>query len=238
MRFLSRSAVKEAIRDSVISIYNAQFSELDLYRNTLDCFSASIDAVVQGISLDDWMRQEGERQIQKTKQNAIGSLHEEILGAIDGVERVPVGGLVDIISVKHKVVAEVKNKFNTTKGNHKVNIYYDLVEAINRNPGFTGYYVEILPRGQRDYNEPFHPSDNRLGGNVAMRDDVRIVDGRTFYEILTGSADALDEVYRELPFLVSDIVKEEFGESLDPHSVRESKAFYHNYDKAYGESRG
>ncbi|TOM78818.1 Eco47II family restriction endonuclease, partial [Vibrio parahaemolyticus] len=70
MKAFDRELLKGAIRTSVRRVYEAQISDLDLYRNTLDCFSASIDSVVQGISLDEWMIQERERQVQKTKQNA------------------------------------------------------------------------------------------------------------------------------------------------------------------------
>lgn len=76
MQIFDRTQLKQAIRPHIKSIYQAQVREVDLYKNTLDCFSAAIDSVVQGISLDQWLVQERERQIQKTKQNAIGALHE------------------------------------------------------------------------------------------------------------------------------------------------------------------
>ena len=67
------------------------------FQGKLDCFSASIDALIQDISMDEWLLQEKERQIQKTKQNAIGSLHEDIMGSIDGVTALKNGNIVDII---------------------------------------------------------------------------------------------------------------------------------------------
>ena len=55
MNIFNREAVKSAIKDSVLRVHAAEHSDLDLYRNTLDCFSSSIDSVIQGISLDEWM---------------------------------------------------------------------------------------------------------------------------------------------------------------------------------------
>jgi len=75
MRSFNRVNLKDAIRGSVRRVYEAQTNTPDLYRNTLDCFFAVIDSVVQGISLDAWLMQESARKVQKTKQNAIGSLH-------------------------------------------------------------------------------------------------------------------------------------------------------------------
>ncbi|MGF1837519.1 Eco47II family restriction endonuclease [Vibrio atlanticus] len=208
MKAFDRSELKEAIRGSIKRIYQAQNTKLDLYRNTLDCFSASIDSVVQGISLDEWMKQEKERQIQKTKQNAIGSLHEEILGSIAWVSNLPVGQLIDIVSHEKKVVAE--------------------------RSGYIGYYVEILPKGQKAYNTPFSPSDNKTKQRRASREDIRQIDGRSFYELLTGRADAIDELYQELPKITAEIIKEEFGKGLDSNLVSSSPTFDFNFEKAYG----
>lgn len=233
MKAFNREMLKSAIRGSVRRVYEAQINAPDLYRNTLDCFSAAIDSVSQGISLDEWMLQERERQVQKTKQNAIGSLHEEIMGSIYGVENLAVGNLIDIICHERKIIAEVKNKHNTTKGNHKVSIYRDLSKAIEQYPDYTGYYVEILPKNCSVYNEMFTPSDNQTSNRLPPRADIRRIDGRSFYQILTGHADAIDELYNELPKLVSEIIKEEFNVSLDYNKVVSSVAFQENFSRAY-----
>ncbi|MEZ8141679.1 Eco47II family restriction endonuclease [Enterovibrio sp. FF113] len=234
MKAFDRNQLKEAVRGSVKRVYVAQTVELDLYRNTLDCFSASIDAVVQGISLDDWMLQEKERQVQKTKQNAIGSLHEDIIGSIPAVTKLAVGNVIDVVSIGKKLIAEIKNKHNTTKGNHKVAIYDDLAKELDKRPGYVGYYVEILPKGQKAYNVPFTPSDNKTQQNRVLREDIRQIDGRSFYAILTGYTNALDELYKVLPSIVEEIVKEEFEVVLDSEKVTKSDAFISNFEKAYG----
>ncbi len=234
MKAFDRNQLKNAVRGSVKRVYVAQTEELDLYRNTLDCFSASIDAVVQGISLDDWMVQEKERQVQKTKQNAIGSLHEEIIGCLPGVANLAVGNVIDIVSDEKKLIAEIKNKHNTTKGNHKVAIYDDLAKELAKRPGYIGYYVEILPKAQKAYNVPFKPSDNKTKQRRIAREDIRQIDGRSFYRLLTGHADALDELYLELPSIVAEIVKEEFDVKLNSGKITESKSFMYNFNKVYG----
>ena len=120
MKSFHKESIKIAIKDSIKRIYQAQIKSLDLYRNTLDCFSAVIDALIQDITLDQWIIQEKDRQIQKTKQNAIGLLHEAIMCSIKGVTKI--NELIDIESTKLKIIAEIKNKHNTTKGNHKIAI--------------------------------------------------------------------------------------------------------------------
>jgi hypothetical protein len=229
----NREALKNAIRKSIKRVFQAQTADVNLYRNTLDCFSASIDSVIQGISMEEWLVQEKERQIQKTKQNAIGSLHEDIMGSIPGVTSLPVGNLIDIISERLLLVAEVKNKHNTTKGNHKVQIYRDLAQAIARHPGYIAYYVEILPKGQGRYNLPFTPSDNQTNSRLLSREDIRVIDGKSFYALLTGHENAINELYAELPLLVAEIIKEEFGKELSTENIVNSDSFMHSFRKAY-----
>lgn len=235
MEYFNRDLLKEAIRSTVKRLYEAQTTDLDIYRNTLDCFSASLDALVQGISLDDWLLQERERQIQKTKQNAIGSLHEDIMGSIEGVESLAVGHLIDIVCDEKKLMAEVKNKHNTTKGNHKVQIYRDLEKAISESyPGYTGYYVEILPKGAKTYNEPFTPSDNQTGNRLESREDIRRIDGRSFYGLLTGNENAIDELYDNLPSIVAEIIQEEYSICLDYKEMTGSDLFNKIFVEAFG----
>ncbi|HHY0457487.1 TPA: Eco47II family restriction endonuclease [Vibrio parahaemolyticus] len=236
MESFSRNAIKDAIYPSIRRIYDAQHSDLNIYRNTLDGFSGMIDALVQDISMDEWLEQERNRQIQKTKQNAIGSLHEEIMGSIDGVENLEVGNVFDIRCDDLRLIAEVKNKHNTTKGNHKVNIYRDLEDALDSREyhGFTAYYVEVLPKNGQRYNKPFTPPDNVSGGNMPRRDDIRVIDGYSFYALLTDSPDALEELYDELPYIVAEILSEISGDDVDPDLVIESDAFNNIFTRTFG----
>ncbi len=235
MRSFNVQQLKNTIRNSIKRVYIAQHQELDLYRNTLDCFSASIDALVQGISLDEWLVQEKARQIQKTKQNAIGDLHQEIMGSIDGVVNLAKGNIIDIACDRLKIVAEIKNKHNTTKGNHKIDIYDDLVTVLNKPEyhGYTGYCVEVLPKSRKTYNQPFTPPDNRTKQPVRSREDIRVIDGRSFYALLTGCDDTIDELYQALPILVSVIIEEEFQKKLNPDLIYNSPLFDENFNKAY-----
>jgi len=77
------------------------------------------------------------------------------MGSIDGVTNLSVGNLIDIICPGKRIVAEIKNKHNTTKEKHKVTIYRYLAKALEKYPGCTGYYVEVLPSNCAVYNCPY-----------------------------------------------------------------------------------
>lgn len=201
----AQAVVTELVRKARQSVYEA---EPNLYKNKVDPFSALIDSMLQGINLSSWITQEKVRQSQKTLQNCIGNFHQSVIASFDGWEDLATGKIVDIRNRKRKIVAEVKNKFNTTKGNHKIQIYRDIEEILSQAEykGFCGYYVEIIPSGRgvkTIYDKPFVPSDNtKKGQRVTAREDIRLIDGRSFYKIVTGEENALAHLYKSLPEMV------------------------------------
>lgn len=60
-----KERIKEILKPILISAYQAEISETDLRKNTLDVFSATLESVIKGISFDEWLEQEKKRQIQK-----------------------------------------------------------------------------------------------------------------------------------------------------------------------------
>lgn len=225
-----RDKIKNILLPIVKSAYESETTDKDLRKNTLDIFSASIDSSVRGITLDEWRVQEKQRQIQKTLQNHIGELHQEILGTFDGVESLGVGQIVDLSSDQKKFIAEVKNKHNTTKGNHKNAIYDDLQACLKgKDNDFIAYYVEILPKNGRVYNEPFTPSDNVSKENRVENERIRKIDGQSFYTLVSGNENALKELYVLLPELVCEILKEEYGIERDFNNYIDLEEFEYIY---------
>jgi len=234
MKYLNLANVKRCLAEEIINpLIEVRTSSPDIYSNTVDPFSAVIDAMISDISLEDWLVREEQRQIQKTLQNKIGELHEIILGNIKGCKRLKVGKIVDLVNDEKRLIAEIKNKWNTTKGNHKVDIYDD-IESVLKQPAYrkyTGYYVEILPKNRQVYNNPFTPSDNRTSSRSPAREDIRQIDGKSFYTLLTGDADAISKVYQLIPDLIAEIMSEA---GLSPNrKILGEKLFRELFGKAF-----
>ena len=234
MQYLNKVNVKRSLAEEIINpLIEVRKSSPDIYSNTVDPFSAVIDAMVSDISLQDWLVREERRQIQKTLQNKIGELHEIILGNIKGCKRLKVGKIVDLVNDENRLIAEIKNKWNTTKGNHKVDIYDDIESVLNKPAykNYTGYYVEILPRNRQVYNNPFTPPDNRTGTNRPARQDIRQIDGKSFYALLTGDSDAISKVYQLIPDIIAEIMSEA---GLSPNrKILGEKLFKDLFGKAF-----
>tara|TARA_B100000963_G_scaffold358992_1_gene385054 strand:+ start:3449 stop:4147 length:699 start_codon:yes stop_codon:yes gene_type:complete len=201
-----------------------QTIQTDIHKNVIDPFSSLFEAAVNSYTYDSWINAEVMRQKQKTLTNKIGHLHEELLACIIGVENLAKGLVVDILCEQKSIIAEVKNKFNTTKGNHKKEIYDDLSKLIDEKyHGFTGYYVEIIPKNPVRYNKQFTPSDNTTKSNRKGRDDIRIIDGYSFYSLLTGDENAL--------FKIHQFVIKKLSEKMNLESIYK---FEELFNKAYG----
>lgn len=207
----------------------ASAAEDTIFNNIIDPFSAVFDSQRQGIAPSEWLQQEKARQIQKTLQNAVGEFHQSILGHVDGWTNLNVGHIVDLRSDSNKILAEVKNKYNTTKGNHKKTIYDDLLSLIRQEDfhDYKGYYVEIIPKSRNPYNKPFTPSDNETGTRRPENQNIRVIDGRSFYELVTGQSNALDTLYEVLPRIIADIT------GNDGSEMTEDPLYKELYKKAY-----
>lgn len=207
LHFISEEKLTEICADIVQKGQSAVAnSDEKLFDNIVDPFSALFDSAISGITLSEWIKREKTRQMQKTLQNAIGTFHQNVIGSIDGWEDLGTGNIVDLRCQSKKILAEVKNKWNTTKGNHKVRVYDDIKKLLGqpKNKGFKGYYVTILSKAK--INAPFTPSDNETGNRRPIDKNIVEVDGATFYDIATGEKDSLKKLYQTLPYVLGKIL--------------------------------
>ena len=207
LHFISEEKLTEICADIVQKGQSAVVnSDEKLFDNIVDPFSALFDSAISGITLSEWIKREKTRQMQKTLQNAIGTFHQNVIGSIDGWEDLGTGNIIDLRCQSKKILAEVKNKWNTTKGNHKVRVYDDIKKLLEqqKNKGFKGYYVAILSKAK--INAPFTPSDNETSSRRPIDENIVEVDGATFYDIATGEKDSLKKLYQTLPYILSNIL--------------------------------
>ena len=227
INFISKDRLYKLCNDIVETIKKASESKTeDLHRNIIDPFSAVFEASYAKISLQEWIEKEKIRQIQKTLQNEIGIFHQKVLGSIGSWKVLENGKVVDLINEKEKCIAEIKNKFNTTKGNHKVQIYDDFKSLLDsKYKNYTAYYVPILTR--KRFNKPFTPSDNRTKTCRPESKNIREIDGASFYKMVTGDKQGLYKIYTILPSILSEILNQ------DTSMIIKDSLFKELFNKAF-----
>ncbi|MDB5258806.1 MAG: Type site-specific deoxyribonuclease [Candidatus Taylorbacteria bacterium] len=213
----------------VFNTVGGELNETDkkIHKNVIDPFSAIFDSASQGINYDDWIEQEKHRQIQKTMQNAVGYFHQKIIGAVDGWIDLGPGGGCDVENKKRKIVAEIKNKHNTLNGDGNIAAYDKVDYFLDRNKGYTGYVVKILPSSKKRFNKSFTPSEKKV--RRTKKDNLLTVDGATFYEMVTGDKNALRTLFDVLP-----IAFERLGRINGKASKIEAQKFNELFNRAFG----
>lgn len=181
-------------------------AENEFGKNVIDPFAALFEIAGFGINYDVWHTNETIRQAQKTLQNHIGEFHQKVLGSVTGWEDLGVGNVVDLVSDGAKIIAEVKNKYNTVSGGKLAGLYKDLHSLVMPNSskykGYTAYYVTIIPRRAIRFDNEFTPSDKTTSSKCEKNTKIRTIDGSSFYHLVTGKADALEELFDYLPEVI------------------------------------
>jgi hypothetical protein len=226
--YLSDDVLQALVKEVVDCILATQQREEDkFYKNVVDPFSAIFDGVVLQFELEDWIKKEKSRQVQKTVQNKIGEFHQAILGSLPGWENLGTGKGLDIRNNSHKIIAGVKNKHNTVKGNHLYVIYDELLLELNKPEyqDFTAYFVQIVPKSRKQYDRPFTPSYQ--GNRRATNQNIRQISGQTFYDLATGIPASLSMLFDVLPDVISEVT------GLNNFSELQKACFRSLFDRAY-----
>lgn len=229
--FISNSDLYKYAKEMVDSIHATMGeAEESFYDNVIDPWLALFRTVVEGMDGKRWFELEQARQMQKTMENSMGNFHQGILSSVIGWEQAP--EVVDVINRERKIIAEVKNKWNTTKGNHLTRIYDDL-EGLLGKPDYrdyVGYYVEVIPKKPHRFSDPFTPSDNTTHMKREKNESIRVIDGASFYHIASGYPEALRMLYEKLPLAINEALGKEANGEIDP-------LICDLFDRAYGAKR-
>ncbi len=223
----------EAVYQLLQIAKNAQIqAETKFNKNVIDPFSAMFQIAGFGIDYKIWLISEQTRQSQKTLQNHIGNFHQIVLGNINGWGNLKTGNIMDLLSTEKKILAEIKNKHNTVKGSDQAGLYKSMESAVMPKASiyknFTAYYVTIIPKKPVRFNRTFTPSDKETGSKLAENEKIRIIDGASFYSMVTGEKKALQQLFYCLPSVIKDVT----GITISEVDINYIKAFY---GSAYGQ---
>lgn len=211
-------------------------SEKDFTKNVVDPFGALFEAPAFP-GHEAWKSSELMRQTQKTIQNHVGTFHQKILGHVVGWADLGTGSVVDLVNHDVKIIAEVKNKYSTVTGGDLSNKYYSLDGLVSpkhsKFKGYTSYFVQIIPKKAQRYNIPFTPSDKEKGALCTSNELIRVIDGASFYELVTGRDDALKELHLVLPSVIERVYQEELKD--EGFAFKDISNYMEYFKLAYGE---
>ncbi len=203
--------------------------------NVIDPFGCLFEASAFYVDHETWKKSETIRQCQKTLQNHIGNLHQQILGRVKLWEDLGTGGVIDLVCHEKKIIAEVKNKYNTVTGGKLSDQYYSLerliMPKVSVYRGYTAFFVNIIPAKPVRFNQTFQPSDKEKSSKCAENKNIRHIDGASFYQLVTGQETALADLHAVLPTVISKIFEKHYND--EKFKIADENEFAKYYDLAY-----
>jgi hypothetical protein len=190
----------ENLHQSYLKAKN-NISKKSFYTNKVDTIKLIFDAKFNDINEDDLIQLEVLRQIDKSINNSIGTLHEQILGRIKGYEVGNLSGF-DIKAIDNTLFADIKNKHNTMNSSSAEALFQKLARYADDYKKAKCYWVQILAKGS--FNENWK---GEINGKEYSHSRVFKISGDQFYALLSGQDDALFQLYKALPKAINDYLK-------------------------------
>jgi len=192
----------------VCDSYPAEAGKIDmkaLQRNIVDPFKMVFDIINGKLCVDDWIKNETIRQVDKTINNRIGDFHQKLLGGVKGWTDLGTGNQlkVDLKKDDETVFIELKNKFNTVNSDSLSKVRDKLEKAVSTRQKSVAYWAYIIEKDGSSGESEW----NYLGKNNSK---IRKVWGSNVYELVTGDKYALEKTWKVLPSAISDILKSKY----------------------------
>jgi hypothetical protein len=181
----------EKLVKTVTEVYDKAPGEEKIRRNGIDPFKTTFDMKKRKQSFEDWKKKELEMQNDKNVSMKIGYFHQKLLGSVKGWKDLKVGKGLDIVNDDETVYIELKNKWNTTKGENKKDIFYKLKDIVEKNKKATAYYAYINAKD----GSSGEPRVWKVTKDVS-HSRVKEVWGKEVYHFVTGDEDALDKTWK------------------------------------------
>lgn len=166
--------------DKVLLAYNVD-KKVDISKNMIDPIKMIFDMSAWQITEEEWRKNEADRQLDKTVNNAIGYFHQRFLSNIKGwidldcnADLKSLYG-VDLCNEEKTIFIEIKNKYNTMNSSCKRDV-------INR--------LNLIKK--------LHPEADVYIGIIISKveskvvNGIKYVNGKELYKIVTGDEGALE----------------------------------------------
>jgi hypothetical protein len=144
----------------------------------------NFDAKFNNIDEETLIQSEILRQIDKSINNSIGTVHEQILGGIKGFEAGKLSGY-DIKAKDETLFADIKNKHNTMNSSAAEALFQKLARYADDYKKAKCYWVLILAKGS--FCKLWRGDIN---GKEYSHSRVYKISGDKFYALLSGQEDA------------------------------------------------
>lgn len=192
------SETLESYKSSLLGINLENFN-----KNIIDPIKLLFDKSVYKKTFEEIIKNELQRQRDKSDNNVIGYFHQNMFKYIQNCT-VPKEGWDVIFKTQQKnIYVEMKNKHNTMNSGAAQKIYIQMQNHILNNPNDYCYFVEVISKCSR--NIPWGCSVN---GIHVENEKIRRVSIDQFYKEVTGINDAFYQICLQLPKTIEKLISQ------------------------------
>ena len=216
LKFIKQSDFENHVLATVKG-YEENLKSINLKRfnlNIIDPIKLNFDKELYNISWEDVIKQEIQRQRDKSNNNAIGYFHQNIFNYIENCE-VPKNGFDIVFKGKERTIyVELKNKHNTMNSSSAKSSYIKMQNQILDDSNCECYLVEVIAR--KSGNIPWAIS---LNNHHYSHDRIRKVSIDQFYKIVTNDDQSFVNLCEQLPITLRKLIQENKIKTVEKDTV-------------------
>lgn len=232
-KIIPDSILQKEIEKLLKATYHEAENEFE--KNVIDPFSFLFECILfNKKNHNDWKKSEILRKQQKAFGNHLGRFHQNIMCSMQDCYEPEEGG-VDFVNEKKKIIAEIKNKHNSTNQDSKAGSFDKLKHELSKKnrEDFTAYFVTILPKNIKDYETQFITTKNKTKSQYREPDEkILTTNAELFYEKISETKNVLKSIYQRIPEI---IIKIDSSKKKNIDKLVKEKEFNYYLFKAYGE---
>ncbi len=224
--FIKNEDIYDHVKNTALQ-YRRTINLAEFNKNIVDPVKLTFDTKIYGQSIEDTIKSECIRQIDKSNNNCIGYFHQYIFKYAGNGWVVPENGKqggFDVLNDDLHIYAEMKNKHNTMNAASASDTYAKMQNKIIRDDKATCMLVEVIAKHSQDIvwkgtvnsggrKEKF--SHERIRRVSIDKFYGKVFDDKyAFYKLCKALPDILDDVIKENPATkFTSTVYEELGKS-------------------------
>ena len=199
LSFIDDETLFNHVKETVLK-YRFEINLADFSSNLIYPIKLTFDSKIYQQDIEDVLRHEMARQIDKSNTNHIGYFHQNIFRHMGQGWTCPAQGY-DVVNETQRIYVEMKNKHNTMNSSSSQKTYMRMQGTLINQPDATCLLVEVIAPKSQD--TPWRIS---LDGDAVVHNNIRRVSIDKFYQIVTNEAHAFQQICSCLPRVIADVV--------------------------------
>jgi hypothetical protein len=210
--FISDEDIYRHVHDTVIR-YRRSINLKEFNKNLIDPIKLTFDSKIYNQTMEETIKSECLRQIDKTNNNHIGYFHQYLFNYAGNGWKVPTNGKdggFDVVNDKLHIYVEMKNKHNTMNSASTSATYLKMLDRLMRSGSAETkcYLVEVIAKHSQDvvWNVTITNNGHK---DKYQNPNIRRISIDKFYELVFGDKNAFFKLCQALPTILDDILTEE-----------------------------